>query len=118
MVVPQGRNEKKHKGRGRAGRAVARRRFSLDNGYSSNQQEPGYDYGYAGLLEPGDMEQEPWSLDNPGPDFEERLMMMVDQRDSLFVRPPSFLDRDTDNDPDPDIGNDFDDLFYDESDTW
>ncbi|MFC1902346.1 hypothetical protein ACFLX3_05435 [Chloroflexota bacterium] len=109
MAVPQGRNQKKHKRKSRMGAIPPHSQFSLNRGYTP---EAGSDYE-----QEEDYGQEEWSLDNPGPGLDERLLMLAHRRDHFLERTPSFLDRYPDNDD----YDDFDEIsseLADEMDTW
>lgn len=98
MAVPQQRNQKKHRSNRRAGYTVAQRRFTLDR----LADKPSFEQWLAETPRPGD-----W-LENESlrPTLEERLLRPPPM--SFLDRPRSFLD--PDEDYDPDIGNDLDDI--------
>ena len=121
MAVPQQRNQKKTKGRRHTGNTVARRRFLLDRNTSADQQ---LDRPFSFDDEPEDFEDWLDEARRPGDWLESEYLEEPTLEDRLLRRPMSFLDRprsflDNDNDDyNPDIGNDFDDLYIDESDIW
>ncbi len=102
MTVPQGRNKKKTKRRGGAGHTVRQRRYLLDRN-PLEERKPDFEDWLSETRQPGDWLENKYLEE---PTLEDRLFFL--HQHQFLDRPRSFLDND--NDYNPDIGNDFDDL--------
>ena len=102
MAVPQQRNQKKTRRRRSTGHTVRQRRFLLDN--PIEEHKPDFEDWLDEIRSPGDWLENEYLEE---PTFEDRLLSL--HQTSFLDRPRSFLDRD--DDYNPDIGNDFDDLY-------
>ncbi|MFC2040432.1 hypothetical protein ACFLTW_04595 [Chloroflexota bacterium] len=103
MATPDRRNQKKTTRRKATGHTVRQRRFLLNN--PIDEPRPSFEEWLLEKRNPGDWLENEY-LDEPT--FEERIFR---QPMSFLDRPRSFLDMDVDDDYNPDIGNDFDDLY-------